>query len=89
MNTINYINEQSQSILFDIIIAANDLRIQGLIDITTMEVARKMENKTTEQFRELFKLLNDLEINDDQNKDDDNMETNNQKIKTNWKNCYE
>ena len=63
MSTINYINEQGQSILFDIIIAANYLHIQGLIDITTMEVARKMENKSPEQIRELFKLENDLEIN--------------------------
>merc|ERR1712133_269275 len=76
MSTINYINEQGQSILFDIIIAANYLHIQGLIDITTMEVARKMENKTPEQIRELFKLENDLEINDDETKDDDTMETN-------------
>ena len=44
MSTINYINEQGQSILFDILIAANGLHIQGLIDMTTMEVARKMEN---------------------------------------------
>ena len=64
MRTINYINEQGQSILFDIIIAANYLHIQGLIDITTMEVARKMVNKTPVQIRELFKLENDLEIND-------------------------
>ena len=41
-----------------------------------MEVARKMENKTPEQIRELFKLENDMEINDDETKDDDTMETN-------------
>ena len=76
MSTINYINEQGQSILFDIIIAANYLHIQGLIDITTMEVARKMVNKTPLQIRELFKLENDLEINDDETKDDDTIETN-------------
>ena len=76
MSTIYYINEQGQSILFDIIIAANYLHIQGLINITTMEVARKLENKTPEQIRELFKLENDLEINDDETKDDDTMETN-------------
>ena len=52
------------------------LHIQGLIDITTMEVARKMENKTPEQIRDLFKLENDLETNNDDNKDDENMETN-------------
>ena len=41
-----------------------------------MEVARKLENKTPEQICELFKLENDLEINDDETKDDDTMETN-------------
>ena len=46
MSTVNYINEKGQSILFDIIIAAYHFHVQGLIDITTMEVARKMENKT-------------------------------------------
>jgi len=76
MSLINYINEQGQSILYEIIIAANYLHIQGLIDITTMEVARKMENKTPEQISELFKLENDLEINDNETKDDDTMETN-------------
>merc|ERR1712126_596040 len=73
MSLINYINEQGQSILYEIIIAANYLHIQGLIDITTMEVARKMENKTPEQIHELFKLENDLEINNDEINDDDDM----------------
>ena len=82
MSIVNYINEQGQSILFDIIIAANYLHIQGLINITTMEVARKMENKTPEQISELFKLENDLEINDNKTKDDDTMETNQQR--ENW-----
>jgi len=44
MSTIDYINEQGQIILFDIRIAANGLHIQGLIEMTTMDVARKMEN---------------------------------------------
>ena len=75
MSTINYLNEQGQSILFDVIIAANYLHIQGLIDITTMEVARKMESCTgPEEIRKTFNLENDLETDD--NKDDDTMETN-------------
>merc|ERR1712133_114340 len=75
MSTINYINDQGQSILFDVIIAANYLHIQGLIDITTMEVARKMENKSPEEIRQLFNLENDLETNEE-DKNDENMETN-------------
>ena len=47
-----------------------------------MEVARKMENKAPEQIRELFKLENDLEINDDETKDDNTLETN--KRSENW-----
>ena len=75
MSTINYLNEQGQSILFDVIIAANYLHIQGLIDITTMEVARKMEScKSPEEIRKMFNSENDLETDD--NKDDDTMETN-------------
>ena len=62
MSTINYINEKGESILFDIIIAANYLHIQGLIDITTMEVARKMENKSPEEIWKLFNLENDIEM---------------------------
>ena len=46
MSTIDYINERGQSKLFDILIAANGLHIQWLIDMTIMESARKMENKT-------------------------------------------
>ena len=75
MSTINYLNEQGQLILFDVIIAANYLHIQGLIDITTIEVARKMEScKNPEDIRKMFNLENDLETDD--NKDDDTMETN-------------
>ena len=44
MSTIDYINEQGQSKLFDILIAANGLHIQGIIDMTPLEVARTMEN---------------------------------------------
>ena len=36
----------------------------------------KMVNKSPIQIRELFKLENDLEINDDEYKDDDTIETN-------------
>ena len=74
-STINYINDQGQSILFDVIIAANYLHIQGSIDIATMEVARKMENKSPEEIRKLFNLENDLETNED-DKNYETMETN-------------
>ena len=45
IGTFNVMDGQVLSIYFDIIITANYLHNQGLIDITTMEEARKIENK--------------------------------------------
>ena len=72
INTVNYVNNLGQSIIFSLILAANYLCIPGLVDLTTMEGARMIHDKTPEEIRELFKLENDLEMNSDQ-KDGENM----------------
>merc|ERR1712066_358747 len=61
---ISPIDEKGCSALFDVIIAANYLHIQGLLNLTTMEVARMMKDKTPEQIRQHFVIENDLEDDD-------------------------
>ncbi|CAN8312667.1 unnamed protein product [Cochlearia groenlandica] len=48
-----------QPILFDLILAANYLNIQGLLDLTCKTVADMMRGKTPEQIREHFNIVND------------------------------
>ena len=55
-----------QSMIFDLIIAANYLHIKGLMGIGTMEVARMMKDKSPEEIRKLFNLPNDLMDEDEQ-----------------------
>ena len=64
INSINSINSLGQSIMFDIIIAANYLDIQGLIALLTMEIARMMNGKTPKKIRDVFKIENDLMTKD-------------------------
>ncbi|KAJ1699907.1 hypothetical protein LUZ63_008419 [Rhynchospora breviuscula] len=45
--------------LFDLILAANYLSIQGLLDLTCKKVADKMTGRTPEQIRETFNIKND------------------------------
>jgi S-phase kinase-associated protein 1 len=52
-----------KGILFEIIIAANYLHIQGLIDMTCMTVAKMLQNKTPEQIRKEFNIVNDFTPN--------------------------
>ena len=56
INSVKSVNESGQSMLFDLAIAANYLNILGLIDLTTMEIAKLMKDKTQEEIRDLFKV---------------------------------
>ncbi|KAM5550087.1 SKP1-like protein 1A [Rosa sericea] len=48
-----------QSVLFDIILAANYLDIKGLLDLTCQTVADMIKGKTAEEIRKHFNIKND------------------------------
>ncbi|KEH29322.1 putative S-phase kinase-associated protein [Medicago truncatula] len=48
-----------QPVLFDLISAANFLDIKSLYDLTCKTVADMMNDKTPEQIREMFNIVND------------------------------
>jgi S-phase kinase-associated protein 1 len=49
-----------QSVLFDVILAANYMNIKELLDLTTKHVASMIKGKTPEQIRILFGIKNDF-----------------------------
>ena len=59
IQTVNSVNELGQSLIFDLIIAANYLNIPGLNDLAVTEVAKMMRGKSQDEIRDLFKLKND------------------------------
>lgn len=64
INSVNSVNDRGQSMIFDLIIAANYLDIPGLHDLTVTEVARMMKCKSQDEMRDLFKLTNDNLVSD-------------------------
>ncbi|KAH8254816.1 hypothetical protein KR032_012305 [Drosophila birchii] len=56
---INFLNVD-QNTLFDLILAANYLNIQGLLEIAYKTVANMIKGKTTEEIRQIFSLVNDF-----------------------------
>nr|XP_034595236.1 SKP1-like protein 1 [Setaria viridis] len=46
--------------LYDLLLAANHLSIQGLIDVVCQRAADMIKGKTTQQIRDTFNLPNDL-----------------------------
>ncbi|XP_019100727.1 PREDICTED: SKP1-like protein 1A [Camelina sativa] len=51
--------EVDQSTLFQIMMAADELKIQSLFDLTCKTVARMMNNKTVAELREIFNIKYD------------------------------
>ncbi|MCO5570477.1 hypothetical protein L7F22_024199 [Adiantum nelumboides] len=49
-----------QHTLFDLILAANYLNIQGLLDLTCQIVADMIKSKTPEEIRRIFNIVNDF-----------------------------
>ncbi|ONI22135.1 hypothetical protein PRUPE_2G109400, partial [Prunus persica] len=49
-----------QSTLFDLILAANYLKIKSLLDLTCQTVADMINGKTPEAIRETFNIKNDI-----------------------------
>ena len=52
--------EVDQSMLFDLILAANYLNIKPLLDVTCLTVANMIKGKTPEQIRIAFNIKNDF-----------------------------
>ncbi|KAH9297317.1 hypothetical protein KI387_028999 [Taxus chinensis] len=52
--------EVDQETLFDLILAANYLNIQNLLDLTCKTVADMIKGKTPEQIRQKFNITNDF-----------------------------
>uniref|UniRef100_A0A0E0LZ48 SKP1-like protein n=1 Tax=Oryza punctata TaxID=4537 RepID=A0A0E0LZ48_ORYPU len=49
-----------QDTLFDLLLAANYLQADGLLDLACKKVAGMMTGKSPEQMREIFHIVNDL-----------------------------
>ncbi|AES77877.1 putative S-phase kinase-associated protein [Medicago truncatula] len=49
-----------QTTLFDLILAANDLNIKSLLDLTCQYVADMIKGKTPEEIRKTFNIKNDF-----------------------------
>lgn len=54
----DFMNE-NQSILYDVMMSANYLSIETLLDLTFQTVADKIQDKTPDEIREYFKLEKD------------------------------
>ncbi|KAF0909805.1 hypothetical protein E2562_000125 [Oryza meyeriana var. granulata] len=56
----DFLSGVDQDTPFDLLLAANYLQVNGLLDLTCMKVAGMMKGKTPEQIWETFHIVNDL-----------------------------
>lgn len=55
-----YISQLDQSLLFELIIAANFLDIRGLLDLTCKAAANLIRGRSVEEIRKKFNIKNDF-----------------------------
>ena len=55
-----FIGDFDQTMLFDIVLAANYLNIKSLLDLSCQRIASMMKGKTADQIREMFNIKNDF-----------------------------
>jgi S-phase kinase-associated protein 1 len=65
IKAVNHVSTIGQSLIFDLIIAANYLNIPGLNDLCITEVANMLRGKSQEEIRYVFNLKNDKLIGED------------------------
>ncbi|KAK1302267.1 SKP1-like protein 14 [Acorus calamus] len=56
---IEFVNNMENPQLFEVIRAANHMAVEGLMDLTTQEVANRIKDMSVEEVRELFNIKND------------------------------
>ena len=57
--------DMEQNYLFELILAANYLDIQPLLDLTCATMAIRIKGKTPEEIRQIFNIANDFTPEDD------------------------
>ena len=57
---VDFVNIDNKEVLFALIVAANYLDIAALLDLTCAKVASMIKNKTTEEIRKEFNIVNDF-----------------------------
>lgn len=57
---VDYINKFDQEVLFEIILAANYMDIQSLLDLSCAKVASMIKGKSPEDIRSTFNIVNDF-----------------------------
>jgi S-phase kinase-associated protein 1 len=59
--------------IFELILAANYLDIQPLLDLGSAAIAAMMKGKTTEQIRQTFNIVNDFTPEEEAQINEENM----------------